>query len=376
MSLRPIERRPRAAKFLRVFGLIVVLVPAGGGTAHAQSTRQPKIPLREGLTVVTAISDTRGDFETVKQVSQVKDSGVTIVFAADLPGGGTISSTRPVSRKDLREALEYRNFFNSEDDRDYPGTTALGPSVAVMEALETKGESPFKCYVRRGRAYRSSSGVLEKVGDETVSILVNGVRTELPVVHAHAELEIAEGEIWILDHPEQPLTLRYRMQRKLPPEYANMPPQVLAQINLDPEELEVVKIEFPADSDKEPLEEALEEEGRAEVYGIYFDFDSDELKPESDAVLQRIANVLGRRAAWNLAIEGHTDNVGGDTYNLELSDRRAAAVKRTLVDRYGIAAARLTTKGFGATKPKASNDTLAGRARNRRVELVRMESAG
>jgi len=363
------NRRPsRHSASLARIALSFVVALAAVSAAEAQPAQ---IPLRAGLTVVTAISDTRGDFETVKQVTAVDDSGVTIAFAADVPSGGAIASTRPVSRKDLQGALEYRNFFMSEDSRDYPGTTALGPSVAVMKALAAKGESPFKCYVRRGRAYRSTSGTLKKVGEEKVAVLVNGVRRDLPVVHARADLEIEEGDLWILDHPEQPLTIRYELQRKMPPEYAKMPPQVLAQLPRDTEVLEVVKIEYPGAKDDEPLEQALEKTGRAEVYGIYFDFDSDTLKPESDSVLRRIADVLGRNAGWKLAIEGHTDNIGGDAYNLELSDRRAAAVKRALVERYGVAAARLTTKGFGATKPKASNDTLAGRARNRRVELVR-----
>ena len=72
-----------------------------------------------------------------------------------------------------------------------------------------------------------------------------------------------------------------------------------------------------------------------------------------------------------LKVDGHTDNIGGDGYNLDLSRRRSAAVKAALAERYRIAADRLTPDGFGASRPKASNDTLSGRAQNRRVELVR-----
>jgi outer membrane protein OmpA-like peptidoglycan-associated protein len=72
-----------------------------------------------------------------------------------------------------------------------------------------------------------------------------------------------------------------------------------------------------------------------------------------------------------LAINGHTDNVGGDQSNLNLSRRRAAAVKDALVTRHGIAADRLTTAGMGRSQPKDTNETLEGRAQNRRVELVR-----
>jgi len=75
---------------------------------------------------------------------------------------------------------------------------------------------------------------------------------------------------------------------------------------------------------------------------------------------------------WRLSVEGHTDNIGGDAYNQALSERRAAAVKQALVERYLISADRLTTVGYGSTRPKEPNDTLEGRARNRRVELVRI----
>ncbi len=74
---------------------------------------------------------------------------------------------------------------------------------------------------------------------------------------------------------------------------------------------------------------------------------------------------------WKLRVDGHTDNIGGDAHNLDLSKRRAASVKSALVERYHISADRLTTNGFGASSPIDRNDTLEGRARNRRVELSR-----
>jgi outer membrane protein OmpA-like peptidoglycan-associated protein len=78
-----------------------------------------------------------------------------------------------------------------------------------------------------------------------------------------------------------------------------------------------------------------------------------------------------RQADWRITIEGHTDNVGTDAYNQDLSTRRAAAVKDALVRDFKVPAGRLTTAGFGESRPRETNDTIAGRARNRRVELVR-----
>jgi outer membrane protein OmpA-like peptidoglycan-associated protein len=110
---------------------------------------------------------------------------------------------------------------------------------------------------------------------------------------------------------------------------------------------------------------------RVAVYGIYFDFASAKLKSESTPVLKEIADALIANPSWKLTIEGHTDNVGGSAYNLTLSQDRAAAVKIALVGRYHINAGRLSTIGFGFSRPVASNDTPQGRALNRRVELVR-----
>jgi len=110
---------------------------------------------------------------------------------------------------------------------------------------------------------------------------------------------------------------------------------------------------------------------RVAVYGIYFDFASATLRPESAPVLLEIAQALRANPSWKLTIEGHTDNVGGAAYNLDLSRRRAQSVKDALVTRYHINAQRLSTIGYGFSRPKASNDTPQGRALNRRVELVR-----
>ena len=94
--------------------------------------------------------------------------------------------------------------------------------------------------------------------------------------------------------------------------------------------------------------------------------------PESEPVLQEIANAMTTNPSWSLSLGGHTDKIGGDSFNQVLSERRATAVKQALVEQYHVSADRLTTVGYGSTRPKEPNDTLEGRARNRRVELVRL----
>ena len=119
------------------------------------------------------------------------------------------------------------------------------------------------------------------------------------------------------------------------------------------------------------MEKHLAVEKHVDVYGIYFDFASDRLRPESTPVLSEIAGALANNAGWKLSINGHTDNIGGDASNMDLSRRRSDSVRRALVEQYHIDAARLITGGFGASQPKESNATVEGRGKNRRVELVR-----
>lgn len=90
--------------------------------------------------------------------------------------------------------------------------------------------------------------------------------------------------------------------------------------------------------------------------------------PAATVVVEHERELLG---GWTLTINGHTDNIGGEAFNLDLSRRRSAAVRRALSERYKIDPARLTTGGLGASQPKENNSTIEGRAKNRRVELVR-----
>ena len=110
--------------------------------------------------------------------------------------------------------------------------------------------------------------------------------------------------------------------------------------------------------------------GHASVYGIYFDFNKTEIKPESSKALKEIGKLLRQNPGLKLYVVGHTDNVGKFAYNMKLSRARAEAVVRTLVDIYHVASQRLAPYGVGPLAPVASNKSEEGRAKNRRVELV------
>ncbi|MFY9739914.1 MAG: OmpA family protein [Candidatus Cybelea sp.] len=111
---------------------------------------------------------------------------------------------------------------------------------------------------------------------------------------------------------------------------------------------------------------------RIRIYGIHFDVDSAVIQARSEPVIAQIAQIMRENPSWRFQIEGHTDSDGGAAYNLALSQRRAQAVVDDLVKRYGIARSRMLAKGYGLTKPIASNSTEEGKALNRRVELVRL----
>jgi len=115
----------------------------------------------------------------------------------------------------------------------------------------------------------------------------------------------------------------------------------------------------------------LKSTGHVAIYGIYFDTNKSEVKPESKAALEEIAKLLKQDPALKLKVVGHTDGTGQMDANMKLSQARGEAVVKALVGEYGIAAGRLKGYGVGPLAPVSSNDTEEGRAKNRRVELVK-----
>ena len=113
-------------------------------------------------------------------------------------------------------------------------------------------------------------------------------------------------------------------------------------------------------------------EGKLISYGILFDVNSDKLKPESFATIKEMAQVLKDNPTLKIKIIGHTDSDGDDASNLDLSKRRAASVKTVLNKTWSIDAARIETDGKGETAPLAPNDSGINKAKNRRVEFIKL----
>jgi outer membrane protein OmpA-like peptidoglycan-associated protein len=118
------------------------------------------------------------------------------------------------------------------------------------------------------------------------------------------------------------------------------------------------------------IKSALADTGKVVFYGIYFDTDKATLKAESEPTLAEMARFLKANASTKVFIVGHTDMQGGVERNQKLSQERAAAVVAAMTGKHGIARDRLTADGVGPLAPVAPNDSEAGRAKNRRVEMV------
>lgn len=135
--------------------------------------------------------------------------------------------------------------------------------------------------------------------------------------------------------------------------------------------IELKDMEQKVEADASSMLDAINKTGRVAVYGINFDTGKSAIQESSEGVLNEVAKLLTDNADLKLRVEGHTDNQGKSKDNLELSKKRAAAVKAWLVKK-GIEASRLSTDGFGDKKPVGDNKTDEGRAKNRRVELVKL----
>jgi outer membrane protein OmpA-like peptidoglycan-associated protein len=369
---------------------------------QAVEARSQSIPLCPGLTLVTAVSQPTGDYESLKTIQTISPEEITLRYSAETkndifstgPELKSVKVGRTMLVKDLQSATDYQQIFLEKGSEEIPGTTSIGTSAAVLQNLKTKGKSDFGYSAVYSEAAVTADrnqypnyysylqrGTIERVAEPaTLPVIVNDVETNLPIVHAQGAFIGDKIDIMFLDDPANPLTLAFRFGIK--------------DDGKERDSLRVTKIAFTCQAPNAAgggagqgkglgsgnlgiggggsgLEAALAKQQKVDVYSIYFSFNSDALREESAPTLKEIADILTRHPDWRLAVNGHTDGVGADQYNLDLSKRRAAAVVKTLVTNYHIAPGRLRSAGFGKSQPKDTNDTLEGRARNRRVELTR-----
>jgi outer membrane protein OmpA-like peptidoglycan-associated protein len=342
-----------------------------------------RIPLAPHTVLTNAWGIKYGDVELHNEIDSIDNSTFTA------------TSTAPEYKDDLGKVIKSSSDTNQNCNADFQsaGTfitvnshrlprllhdvTRTRLSDSAFQAIKENGKVNLRYmdiwYVQEGVKPTYEKGLLTRVepNDLDYPMIVNDQRVTLPVIHLTGTFETdgkdprsagdrpahIGAELFVLDDAADPLILSWRLRHP--------------SFHAGNFRVEVIKINFPVAKPDNVLEQQLTQEKRAVTYGIYFDFAKATLKPESEPVLKEIAQALKDNPDWKLTVEGHTDNIGGDAYNLDLSKRRALAVKEALVAQYGIAPDRLANDGFGASRPVESNDTLQGRARNRRVELVR-----
>ncbi len=347
--------------------------PDAGPTAESEMAAQASapIPLKVGLTLSYTWQGKQGDYEheCLTQVKAVDARGVSITQSCPVGADHELAwFSRRVCRVDLRDAYIYHPGFVTKLPDVLAGSTTFSLSTKSFAELKNSGEIRLRYLDIKSRRKApqalfvdfDQAGSLKKQDTserspykldlfDTADVIVNDRMVPLPIINVAGMLGDEQVRAKVLDEAVFPLMLDYE---DIGWHY----------------HIRYTNISFPTEHD---IERELSTNKHVDVYGIYFDFGSDRLRPESEPVLREIGEAMQKNPQWKLLVQGHTDNVGVDTLNLDLSQRRSAAVRKALIERYSVTAERLETGGLGASQPKESNDTPSGRARNRRVELIR-----
>jgi hypothetical protein len=405
----------------RTLTILLAALPLLAALAPARAASV--VPLSQGLAFTStqhmSLTSSAGslaiaDTEVVYSVTDVQPDKVSFAFYISAPQDTSASNIlakvknrrfeRDVNRTDLQSAARLIITFSSDDPRLFPGQTFAGTSAAVLQALSSQGQVPFVLGVNEpdqglgafagiGASLAKSApaggipaniggfmmslgvsrhyyrGTLKRVGTaaEPFSVLLNGKRTTVPALHARGDMTFVDRtitpELWWLDDPGNPMTLKW----------------VVSSVNC----YEIVtRIDFaPPGGDASggggggggggAAAGLTGKDCRSELSGVYFTTASAEVVEASLPALQRFAALMAQHPDWVVTVEGHTDNVGSAEYNMDLSTRRANAVREVLISQLKVPANRLLAKGYGLTRPVETNATDEGRAHNRRVEVSR-----
>jgi outer membrane protein OmpA-like peptidoglycan-associated protein len=358
------------------------VTPCTAAPFPAQSAA--RIPMQAATVVTTSWGMKNGDVESRLSVASTDPTSVVVSASTgeykddDGHQWKGSSSLHKVCNGDFASANTYATVTGIVQPQIIHGLTRLRLSDKSFEEVKSSGKT-YLIYFDVHQSGRDSvqpdhqGGLLTRVEAQDVSypMIVNDQRVNLPAIHLAGIMDVvgkdprpkkerpghSAADVYVIDDPLDPLVLMLKLKDP--------------NLHDGKFRIEAVKIEYNTPHPVNIVEKQLTEQKRAITYGIYFDFNKDTIKPESEPVLKEIVQAMSDNPDWKLTVEGNTDNIGGDAYNLDLSKRRAAAVKEALVTRYHIAPDRLSTNGFGASHPIETNETLEGRARNRRVELTR-----
>ncbi len=335
-----------------------VTIAFGGaacGIALAQERPLPFTP-RAGMQFTTAFTNDFGkDAESLTTITGVTENTVSL----DYSSSRGVSVRRDLLVSDRLDASTYVLGYEADMPTLIQGSTSLGVSARVLSELRTTGRAPLTL-IYSPRLDRIECNLTAVSSNISMNMIVEDKIVYVRALHARAQCgsgdRTATGDFYFANDLNQPLliesVINFSWERRPRTERIT---RVIARRGLSPD-----------------MEQALRTIGQYDAYGLRFDFDSAELTPDSIALVKDIAQMLRGYSEWRIQIVGHTDSTGGPDYNLELSDRRAEAVRNALANN-GVEPSRLQSEGRGETQAKADNETLAGRAINRRVEFRRLD---
>jgi outer membrane protein OmpA-like peptidoglycan-associated protein len=396
-------------------GLFLSLGALAAAEAQAPAGR---IPMGTGAAIVQTLSAVGADRESVHRVRLASDSGLHYEWVLEEvhDNGDTLRQEIRYLEAwaDLADAKRLRMLYDVNAPEAHPGYTlrALSratyrrlregkpDSVQVMDGVDPPTAAQFRSLgIGGGRSTPVRwRGALAPATPGTVPfpVLLNGHRVQLPALHLRGDFTARQGrwqpQLWVLADSAYPLILKWighfmepgnvlqttRIDlpfQSAPADGAGSGGDVLlvGRQGLGP--AREVEVGAPAGAGAAAAAAVIERElaasCRVELPGIYFAFNSAHLAPASDRAIATLADILARHPDWTATLEGHTDSIGTAEANKALSERRVEAVRTRLVDRYQVNPTRLRVTGYGAARPREPNGTIEGRARNRRVELVR-----
>jgi outer membrane protein OmpA-like peptidoglycan-associated protein len=339
--------------------ILVAAVAAADRIANAQ--RPAALPLERGL-VLSWVSSLKGepDYESRMEITGTSNAAVTLRNSWNRGSRqGAVqwhTANRGLAHDVRRSTHSLYSSIIDTDPNDYSRSALDMGSAVMLDELKRQGWTKVEFFVPE--LYRTAyKGTLSRVGSESFPVVFNGQRTTVRGVRAIGLLENYDAQMTaikmnflFLDDSAAPLFLEAELIR--PDGFRGA--RQLARISYRPD-----------------VENELANRCRVSVYDIYFATASAELDPASAPTLSAIAKAMTDHPDWHLTIVGHTDSIGTAESNADLSRRRAERARVALTVDYHVVTGRLRADGHGETQPIEDNGTVAGRARNRRVELVR-----
>ena len=356
-----------------------------GGEIDPAKLAGGRIRLKPGTILTTSWSLPLADAESDHIIEAVSPAALVFEFSGIAALGLDMSLkihpvfNNTVCGKDVVEGRAFATGWELQSTKEpiapglYPGLSRILLPATKFSDLKSSGSTElvfaFYDYMDPLTEWEllAWKGTLTRVEPDDVPfpLIIDDERVDVPSIHVRGNMKVLENagrfgtrdqpaDAYILDDPNTPVVLSWMFGKDLKQD--------------DSFRVQYIRVRYP--SDKPTIEQQLAKNRKAITWGINFDFNSDVIRHESEPVLKEIADAMADNRDWRLTIAGHTDNIGGDKYNLELSQRRSASVKRALVERYHVDGSRLSTAGYGDSSPIDTNDTIEGRARNRRVELT------